>query len=254
MANGSFIEWTESTWNPVTGCTKISLGCQNCYAERMSRRLQGMGNPRYRNGFEVTLHRDALALPGAWRKPQMVFVNSMGDLFHPSVPFGFIQDVFKAMQDTPRHTFQVLTKRSDRLASLAPRLPWPGNVWAGVTVEAAEYLPRLDRLRMVPAAVRFVSFEPLLGPMMGADLTGIGWVIVGGESGPGARPIQADWVRDIRDHCKLTGARFFFKQWGGRKKKEAGRLLDGETWSELPQPRLGRAMLPAPGTLRTALA
>jgi protein gp37 len=203
----------------------------------MAYRLKGMGNPRYRNGFEVTLHHDALALPAAWRKPQMIFVNSMSDLFHRSVPVGFIRDVFAAMQDTPRHTFQVLTKRAERLAEVAPRLPWPDNVWAGVTVEAPEYLPRLNFLRTVPAAVRFVSFEPLLGPVAAADLEGINWVIVGGESGPGARPMQADWVRDIRDKCVNLAVPFFFKQWGGARKREAGRVLDGMIWRQLPSPR-----------------
>jgi protein gp37 len=231
----SRIEWTESTWNPVTGCTKISAGCEHCYAERMAKRLHGMGQPRYRNGFQVTLHPDVLSYPLDWKRPQMVFVNSMSDLFHNEVPLRFIRRVFDVMQRAERHTFQVLTKRAERLERLAAKLPWPDNVWMGVTVESAEYLHRLDALCEVPAAVRFVSFEPLLSGVTRADLTGIDWVIVGGESGPGARPMQPAWARDIRDRCMQPRIPFFFKQWGGFNKKAKGRELDGRTWDEWPR-------------------
>jgi protein gp37 len=254
MAFSSCIEWTESTWNPVTGCTKISLGCQHCYAERMAHRLKGMGSPRYRNGFRVTLHHDALSLPAAWQKPQMIFVNSMSDLFHQAVPLSFVREVFAVIAACPRHTFQVLTKRAERLAEIAHRLPWPDNVWIGVTVEAAQYLPRLDHLRAVPAAVRFVSFEPLLGPVEDVDLDGIHWVIVGGESGPASRPMDAAWARHIRDQCLEAGVPFFFKQWGGVRKREAGRMLDGRVWEQLPHPRPDRAATPPAGTLQLAPA
>jgi len=234
MAGRSGIEWTESTWNPVTGCSKVSPGCGRCYAERMARRLAGMGNPRYRNGFRVTLHPDLLGVPARWRKPQMVFVNSMSDLFHPAVPLDFIGQVFEAMEEAHHHIFQVLTKRAERLAELAPLLPWPGNVWMGVTVESQAYVGRMDRLRATPAAVRFVSFEPLLGAVSQLHLRGIHWAIAGGESGPGARTVQPEWVRTIRDGCVRSGVPFFFKQWGGARKKAAGRLLDGRLWDEFP--------------------
>ena len=234
MGANSQIEWTESTWNPVTGCTKISLGCDHCYAERMARRLHAMGQPNYRNGFLVTAHEHALGLPLSWKKPQTIFVNSMSDLLHEDVPLGFISRVFDVMQQAHWHLFQVLTKRSARLAELAPLLPWPENVWVGVTVESAAYVHRVDDLRATPAAVRFLSLEPLLGPLPGIDLTGIDWVIVGGESGPGARPMAEAWALDLRDQCRRAGVRFFFKQWGGVNKKKAGRLLQGRTWDEMP--------------------
>lgn len=234
MAGRSCIEWTESTWNPVTGCSKISSGCRHCYAERMSRRLAGMGNPRYRNGFRVTLHHDLLVVPTQWRRPQMVFVNSMSDLFHPAVPVDFIRRVFETMNEASHHTFQVLTKRADRLSELASLLPWPANVWIGVTVESAAYLSRLEQLRTVPAGVRFVSFEPLLGYLGELDLRGIHWVIVGGESGPGARAMEPKWVEAIRDRCVERGVPFFFKQWGGVHKRASGRVLAGRLWSEFP--------------------
>jgi protein gp37 len=233
----SLIEWTESTWNPVTGCTKISRGCQHCYAERMAIRLQAMGQARYRNGFRLTLHPEALELPLRWRQPQMVFVNSMSDLFHRGVPEEFIARVFAVMQQASHHTFQVLTKRAERLASLAPRLPWPPNVWAGVTVEDADYVGRIDLLKQVPAAVRFVSLEPLLGPIDRLPLSGIHWVIVGGESGPGARPMRAEWVHAVRDQCVAARVPFFFKQWGGTRRTAAGRLLDSRLWDEYPEVR-----------------
>jgi protein gp37 len=234
MGMKSAIEWTESTWNPVTGCTRISPGCAHCYAERMARRLQAMGQPNYKRGFQVTLHEQALDLPLRWKKPQMIFVNSMSDLFHEDVPVDFIRRVFAVMEEASWHRFQVLTKRSDRLAELATALPWPDNVWMGVTVENAELMPRIDHLRTVPAAVRFLSLEPLLTAMPELDLTGINWVIVGGESGPGARPMQPEWVRDILHQCRDSEVSFFFKQWGGLNKKRAGRLLDGATYDEMP--------------------
>jgi len=235
MASSTGIEWTETTWNPVTGCSKVSSGCLNCYAERMAKRLQAMGNPNYRNGFAVTVHRHMLDVPLTWRQPRLVFVNSMSDLFHEDVPLEFIRQVFITMRKTPRHTYQVLTKRSERLLELAPKLDWPRNVWMGVSVEDVDVLNRIDHLREVPAAVRFLSIEPLLGPLPDLDLDGIQWVIVGGESGPGARPMEQDWVLDIRDQCEEVQVPFFFKQWGGVFKKRNGRVLEGRTWSEYPQ-------------------
>ena len=235
MGANSQIEWTESTWNPVTGCTKVSPGCAHCYAERMARRLKAMGQPNYRNGFRVTMHEHTLDLPLGWKRPQTVFVNSMSDLFHEDVPVDFIRRVFDVMQQADRHLFQILTKRSARLAELAPLLPWPTNVWMGVTVESCDYLHRVDDLRQVPAAVRFLSLEPLLGPLPGLDLTDIDWVIVGGESGPGARAMAEAWALDLRDQCMRAGVAFFFKQWGGVNKKKAGRLLDGRTWDQMPR-------------------
>ena len=235
MGMNSQIEWTQATWNPVTGCTKISLGCAHCYAERMANRLRAMGQPNYRNGFRVTVHEHALELPLGWRKAQVIFVNSMSDLFHEDVPVDFILRVFDVMQRSDWHLFQVLTKRSLRLAELAPLLAWPENVWTGVTVESSEYVHRIDDLRAVPAALRFLSLEPLLGPLPGLDLEGIDWVIVGGESGPGARPMAEAWALDIRDQCRQAGVPFFFKQWGGTNKKKAGRLLEGRTWDQMPE-------------------
>ena len=235
MAIHSAIEWTESSWNPVTGCTKISAGCAHCYAERMARRLHAMGQPNYRHGFEVTCHPDALELPLKWKKPQMIFVNSMSDLFHKAVPAEFIGEIFFTMNQARWHTFQILTKRADRLRQLAPRLKWTPNVWMGVTVENDRHVDRIDRLREVPAAVRFLSLEPLLGPLPELDLSHIDWVIVGGESGPGARPMDPAWVLDLRDQCLNAGVAFFFKQWGGVRKKKAGRLLEKRTWDQMPR-------------------
>jgi protein gp37 len=235
MAVNSTIEWTESTWNPVTGCTKISEGCAHCYAERMALRLKAMGQKNYANGFQVTLHPHALNIPLKWKSPHMIFVNSMGDLFHNEVPLSFIQQVFEVMNKAYRHRFQILTKRGERLADLAPSLNWTENIWMGVTVESAAYLYRLEYLRNVPAAVRFLSLEPLLGPIPDMDLTKIDWVIVGGESGPGARPMNTSWVIDIRQQCHDAKVPFFFKQWGGVNKKKAGRLLDGATYGEMPK-------------------
>ena len=234
MATNSSIEWTESTWNPVTGCTKISAGCANCYAERMARRLQAMGQANYRNGFEVTMHERALELPLAWRKPQMVFVNSMSDLFHEDVPLDFILRVFEVMRQAHWHRFQILTKRSDRLLKLDTDLPWAPNIWMGVTVENQDCISRIDDLRDCGAAVKFLSLEPLLAPLPELDLTGIDWVIAGGESGPGARPMSPEWVTDIRNQCVASGTPFFFKQWGGVNKKAAGREIEGQTWSQVP--------------------
>ncbi|MBN1553042.1 phage Gp37/Gp68 family protein [bacterium] len=234
MAQKSGIEWTESTWNPVTGCDKISPGCANCYAERMAKRLQAMGQPNYTDGFKVTMHEHVLETPLTWKKPQMVFVNSMSDLFHRDVPLEFIQKVFSVMRRASWHTFQVLTKRAETLSELAINLEWPDNVWMGVSVETAEYLHRLDHLRTVHAKVRFISFEPLLGPVGWFDLSGIDWCIVGGESGPGARPMSKAWVTEIRDQCQAAGVPFFFKQWGGTNKKKTGRQLENRMWSELP--------------------
>src|SRR5262245_46234844 len=234
MATNSTIEWTETTWNPVTGCSKISPGCKHCYAERMANRLHAMGQPRYRNGFDVTLQPDVVAQPLAWRKPRNIFVNSMSDLFHETVPAFFIEQVFSIVRQAHWHVFQVLTKRADRLQSMAEHLDWPANLWIGVSGESKQYVPRIDCLRRVPAAVRFLSLEPLLGPLPGLDLTGIHWVIVGGESGPHARPIHADWVRDLRDQCLKAKVPFFFKQWGGVWKSRTGRELDGKKWDQLP--------------------
>jgi len=234
MALNSGIEWTETTWNPVTGCTKISPGCKHCYAERMALRLQAMGQENYRNGFKVTLQERMLPLPLMWKKPRMIFVNSMSDLFHKDVPTEFIEKTFAVMKKASWHTFQVLTKRSDRIQLIEDRIRIPKNVWLGVSVECEDYLYRIGDLRKTGAQVRFLSLEPLIGPLPGLDLEGINWVIVGGESGPGARPMQEEWVTDIRDTCLASGVPFFFKQWGGVFKKRAGRVLEGRTWEEMP--------------------
>lgn len=235
MAGNSSIEWTEATWNPVTGCSKVSQGCKNCYAERMAKRLVAMGNPRYINGFNVTLHHDLVNLPYKWAKPRKVFVNSMSDLFHEEVPFEFIEQVFNTMNDTPQHTYQILTKRAERLRELAPRLIWGSNIWMGVSVENESVLHRIDELREVTAAVRFLSCEPLLGPLNNMNLEGIHWVIVGGESGPRSRPMEEDWVVDIQRNCTINNVPFFFKQWGGVQKHRTGRLLNGRTYDEYPE-------------------
>lgn len=234
MSTRSSIEWTESTWNPLTGCTKISPGCKHCYAERMARRLQAMGQPNYVNGFQLTLHEHALEAPLGWKKPQMIFVNSMSDLFHRDVPSEFIQKVLDVMRRASWHTFQILTKRSERLLDLNPAIDWPANVWMGVSVETQAYTYRIDHLRQTGARVKFLSLEPLLGPLSQLDLHGINWVIVGGESGPGARPLKEERVLQVRDQCQTAHVPFFFKQWGGVRKKRSGRLLDGRTWDALP--------------------
>jgi protein gp37 len=235
----SKIEWTEVTWNPVTGCYKISQGCKHCYAERMAARLHLMGSARYANGFQPTLHWDLVDQPLRWKRPRTVFVNSMSDLFQDDVPFEFIEAVFATMQATPQHTYQVLTKRSERLLEFAPRLPWPRNVWMGVSVEDERVVQRVRDLQRVPAKVRFLSCEPLIGPLRRLPLQGIHWVIVGGESGPGARPMEVEWVEEIHRQCKRAGVAFFFKQWGGVRKHITGRSLYGRTWDEMPSAALG---------------
>ncbi len=234
MGVNSAIEWTESTWNPVTGCSKISSGCKNCYAERLAKRLKAMGQPNYINGFEVSCHERMLELPLKWKRPQTIFVNSMSDLFHQKVPTDFIIEIFATMRRASWHRFQILTKRSSRLQKLSHRLSWPSNVWMGVSVENEDYKFRMDHLRATNASVKFLSIEPLLGPISNLDLRGIDWAVVGGESGPRARPIEAQWVVDIRDQCIAKGVPFFFKQWGGKNKKRNGRILAGRTWDEMP--------------------
>jgi protein gp37 len=234
MALSSSIEWTDSTWNPVTGCTKISSGCANCYAERMALRLKAMGNPSYANGFSVTMHEDMIDLPLKWKKPQTIFVNSMSDLFHEDVPEQFIFRVFDVMHRANWHLFQILTKRSKRMLELSTQLPWMPNIWMGVTVEEQNYTYRIDHLRRTGANVKFLSLEPLLGPISNLRLNGIDWVIVGGESGPKSRPMKKSWVIDIRNQCQEKSVPFFFKQWGGINKKKAGRELEGRTWDEMP--------------------
>jgi protein gp37 len=237
MGAKSAIEWTESTWNPLTGCTKISPGCKNCYAERMAKRLKAMGQRNYKHGFNLTLHDRALELPMRWRLPQVIFVNSMSDLFHKDVPPEFILKVFDVMARTPWHQYQVLTKRSKRLREMNRRLPWADQIWMGVSVETDKYIQRIDDLCRTEANVKFLSLEPLLGPLPNLDLSLIDWVIVGGESGPGSRTMHEDWVLDIRDQCNKAEVPFFFKQWGGVNKKKAGRLLQGRTWSQMPSRR-----------------
>jgi protein gp37 len=239
----SAIEWTEATWNPVTGCSKVSPGCAHCYAERLSLRFgwsQRPWTPEYAEE-NVRLHPERLSQPSRWRRPRVVFVNSMSDLFHENVPEAFIEEVFATMLAAERHVFQILTKRHDRLRDLAPSLPWPENVWMGVSIENSRWVERADALRDVPAAVRFISAEPLLGPLDALDLDGIDWLIVGGESGPRHRPIREEWVRDLRDRAEAVDVAFFFKQWGGRTSKARGRDLDGSEWSAMPTPRVRAA-------------
>lgn len=248
MATNSHIEWTDVTWNPVTGCDRVASGCDNCYALALAKRLKAMGAEKYQNdgdprtsgpGFGVTVHADSLRQPYTWRTPRTVFVNSMSDLFHAKVPIEFIRDVFNVIRDTPQHTYQVLTKRSHRVARLAARLDWPNNLWMGVSVESVDAVDRIDDLRTVPAATRFLSCEPLLTALPELNLAGIDWVIAGGESGPNARPMDPAWVEDIRDQCAVAGVAFFFKQWGGRTPKTNGRVLDGRTWDEMPTVAMG---------------
>jgi protein gp37 len=234
MAIGSTIEWTEATWNPVTGCTLISPGCAHCYAKRMAERLQAMRQKNYANGFKLTLQHQALENPLRWKKPLTIFVNSMSDLFHEEVPADYIGKVFAVMRKANQHTYQILTKRSDRLVELDPILGWQKQIWMGVSVENQKYTYRIDDLRKSSALVKFLSLEPLLGPLANLDLNGIDWVIVGGESGPGARPMDGSWVKEIRDQCKKADVPFFFKQWGGFNKKKTGRELEGRTWDEMP--------------------
>lgn len=230
----SKIEWTFTSWNPVTGCNKVSAGCQHCYAERMARRLQAIGVPKYRNGFKVTLHPDVLEAPLKWKRPRLVFVNSMGDLFHDQVPFEYVERVFDTMRRADQHIFQILTKRSKRLKKSHHKLHWPENIWMGVTVESRHYTCRIDDLRQTDAEVKFLSLEPLLGPIPELNLDQIDWVVVGGESGPGARPMKEEWVLDIQKQCQRQDTAFFFKQWGGVNKKKGGRLLNGKIWDEMP--------------------
>lgn len=245
MANNSAIEWTEATWNPVAGCTVISPGCTNCYAMRLAGRLEAMGQTKYAGTTRVSgnrtiwngkirIDRTAIDLPHRWKSSKIIFVNSMSDLFHDDVPFEFIKEVFRTMCETPRHTYQVLTKRAERLQELSPLLHWPPNIWMGVSIESADYLWRVDMLRRTSAAIRFLSLEPLLGPLAALDLDGIDWVIAGGESGPRARTVDPEWIRSIRDNCAANGIAFHFKQWGGVNKKASGRILDGRTWDDLP--------------------
>jgi protein gp37 len=240
MAHKTSIEWTESTWNPLTGCTKISPGCKHCYAERMALRLEAMGQANYVNGFQLTLHEEALELPLRWKKPQTIFVNSMSDMFHAKVPSEFILQAFDVMRRAHWHRFQVLTKRADRLANLSMELPWADNIWMGVSVESEEYAYRIDHLRETGASIKFLSLEPLLGPLDNLELDGIDWVIAGGESGPGARLMDPEWVISIRNQCVEAEVPFFFKQWGGVWKKKFGRTLEGRTWDQMPfDSRLG---------------
>lgn len=234
MGDSSAIEWTHATWNPVTGCTKISPGCKFCYAERLSKRLQAMGQKNYSGGFELALHPHMLDRPLRWRKARRIFVNSMSDLFHIDVPFEYIAQVFDVMRRASWHQYQVLTKRSERLLELSSLLAWQPQIWMGVSLENEDYLHRVDHLRQTGAHVKFLSIEPLLGPLDGLNLQGIDWVIVGGESGPGARPMDPAWVRDVRDRCIRSNVAFFFKQWGGVAKSRTGRILDGRTWDDLP--------------------
>lgn len=244
MRDRTSIEWTETTWNPTTGCDRTSPGCDHCYAQTLAKRLKAMGSPRYQldgdertsgPGFRLTLHPDLLDQPRRWRQPRTVFVNSMSDLFHKDVPISFIRDVFDTIRDTPLHQYQILTKRSKRLAAVADKLEWPANLWMGVSVENERYRFRVDHLREVPSAVRFLSCEPLLGPIPELNLDRIDWVIAGGESGPRARPMLLPWVSDLRDQCTTAGVAFFFKQWGGRTPKAGGRELDGRTWDDMPR-------------------
>jgi protein gp37 len=235
MGDKSAIEWTEATWNPVTGCTKISPGCSHCYAERLALRLRKMGNPRYTRGFDLTLHPDQIDLPMRWKRPRRIFVNSMSDLFHEDIPEEFIRKVFRTMNLTRRHQFQILTKRAGRLRALAPSLDWTPNIWQGVSVEDAAHTDRIEALARVPARVRFLSVEPLLGPIPNLPLGDVDWVIVGGESGPAHRPVEPEWIREIRDQCQAAGVPFFFKQWGGATSRSGGHTLDGRVWLELPR-------------------
>lgn len=234
MAGKTNIEWTEVTWNPVTGCNKVSQGCKNCYAERMAKRLKAMGNRRYENGFEITLHYDLINAPRKWKKPRLIFVNSMSDLFHEDIPLDFIQRVFNTMNETPQHTYQILTKRTERLIELSPYLNWSNNIWMGTSVENEEVISRIEDLKTVPAYIRFLSCEPLLGPLNNLCLEDIHWVIVGGESGPRARPMEKEWVINIRDTCQSQDVPFFFKQWGGVQKHRHGRILENKIYDEYP--------------------
>jgi protein gp37 len=234
MSDRSAIEWTEATWNPVTGCDKVSPGCAHCYAETFAKRFEGVPGHPYEQGFELKLWPERLSIPVGWQRPRMIFVNSMSDLFHEGIPDEFVAEVFDVMRAASHHTFQVLTKRHERLGELAPELPWPDNVWMGVSIENRRFVHRADYLRKVPAAVRFISAEPLLGPLEGLELDGIHWLIAGGESGPRHRPVKEEWLADLRDRCHAEGIAYFFKQWGGAHPKSGGRLLEGRTWDDMP--------------------
>lgn len=234
MPQKSLIEWTESTWNPITGCDRVSPGCEHCYAERMAKRLKAMGVKKYRRGFKVTIHKDVLCDPLKWKKSQLIFVNSMSDLFHKDVPFEFVQQIFEVMRQCPHHIFQILTKRSKQLKRKAKLIDWPDNVWMGVTVESRQYRFRIDDLRTTKAKTKFISFEPLIRPIGDVDLSGIDWAIVGGESGPGARPMKQEWVEELLEESQNQKVKFFFKQWGGVNKKKTGRELNGQTYDAMP--------------------
>ena len=234
IAAKSNIEWTDCTWNPITGCTKVSAGCKYCYAEVMARRLMAMGQEKYKNNFKLTLHPNSIETPKQWKKPRVIFVNSMSDLFHEDVPLAFIQSVFKTMNETPQHTYQVLTKRAVRLAELSPFLTWSDNIWMGVSVEDMRVVERINHLRNCGAKIKFISAEPLIGELVNLDFSGIDWLIAGGESGKKARPMQEKWVLDLRDQCREQNVKFFFKQWGGKNKKKTGRLLQGIEYNEMP--------------------
>ncbi len=236
----SAIQWTEATWNPVTGCDQVSPGCAHCYAKTFAERWRGIPGHHYEQGFDLRMWPERLEQPLRWRRPQVIFVNSMSDLFHEGIPFDYVQRVFEVMAAAPQHTFQILTKRHERLSELAPDLPWPVNVWMGVSIENRRFIKRADHLREVPAAVRFISAEPLLGPLEGLDLHGIDWLIAGGESGPGHRTVRGEWIHELRDRCVAENVAFFFKQWGGRTAKAGGRELDGRTWDELPDANCDR--------------
>jgi protein gp37 len=235
MAQRSNIEWTEVTWNPVTGCDQVSPGCAHCYAKTFAERWRGVPGHHYEQGFDLRLWPERLSQPLQWRQPRVVFVNSMSDLFHERIPFAFVREVFDVMASVPQHTFQILTKRHERLLTLAESLSWPENVWMGVSIENRRFVHRADYLRHVPAAMRFVSAEPLLGPLEGLSLEGIDWLIAGGESGHRHRPVRVEWVRELREQCIAENVAFFFKQWGGRTPKAGGRELDGRTWDEMPE-------------------
>lgn len=237
MADHSSIEWTEATWNPVTGCDKVSPGCAHCYAETFANRWQGIAGHPYEQGFQLRLWPTRLELPLTWKRPRRIFVNSMSDLFHPGIPDGFVAKVFATMVRADWHVFQILTKRPERALELADQLPWPPHVWMGVTIENNRWTSRADVLRLLPAKTRFISAEPLLGPLPDLDLLSIDWLIAGGESGPRHRPPKPEWFGDLRDRCTASGTAFFFKQWGGRTPKAGGRLLEGRTWDEMPVPR-----------------
>jgi protein gp37 len=247
MADNTTIEWTEATWNPVTGCRKVSPGCAHCYAEALAERWRGVPGHPYEQGFDLRLWPERLDLPLHWKRPRLIFVNSMSDVFHEDIPLSFVQKIFDTMATADWHVFQVLTKRHERMLELASVIRWPPNVWMGVSIESANFVHRADYLRKVPAAVRFISAEPLLGPLTHVDLTGIGWLIAGGESGPRHRPMQPQWVRELRDACDRDGVPFFFKQWGGRTSKAGGRSLDGRQWSDMPR---GIPLKPGVGTAR----